>query len=278
MDISLRREIEAIAADSTSGATALLSRGIAVLRRASSPGEREEAARLLREAQPAMAGFATAARVARAQADPGGALERLSARIERAPGAIAALGAPLLTLDRRPDPLRFVTMSRSLAVERTLVAARALRGITVSCGEGRPALEGRGLADALASQGIDVEIYTDAGLSAALPGAQAVVVGADAIGPELFVNKVGTAAICALATSAGIPVYVLAGREKILTAEDFSGLQLRTGPNHEPWPDAPGGIAVRNPYFETISLQHVTAVITDAGTIAAQDLSGTRRI
>jgi len=40
-----------------------------------------------------------------------------------------------------------------------------------------------------------------------------VLVGADAVGDEWFVNKVGTAAICALAIQSGVPVYVLAGRD-----------------------------------------------------------------
>jgi translation initiation factor 2B subunit (eIF-2B alpha/beta/delta family) len=225
-----------------------------------------------------MAGFATAARLAASSDDPVEALDRLATRIARAPAAIAAYGAPLLALDRRRDPLRILTISRSAAVERTLVAAHALRPIVVCCAEGRPAFEGRGLAEALANHGLTVELYTDAGLSGAVPRAQSVVVGADAIAAGLFVNKVGTAAICALADSAGVPSYVLAGREKLLTSDEFQALDLRAGLPAEVWSDAPGAVSVLNPYFETVSLRLITGVVTDIGVLTAEDLTRVEQI
>jgi translation initiation factor 2B subunit (eIF-2B alpha/beta/delta family) len=92
-----------------------------------------------------------------------------------------------------------------------------------------------------------------------------VLVGADAVGPEGFINKVGTGALCALAESNGIPVYVLAGREKRLDSYEFAALELSGGDPGEVWAEAPVNVTVRNPYFELIPFRSVSAVISDSG-------------
>ena len=177
--------------------------------------------------QPSMAGFQTAAAIALAAADPRQALEALAARIRRAPRTIARHAVPLLRL-RTPGTsrLRLVTCSRSDAVERTLLALNQVESIDVCCAESRPAREGVALAAALLEAGLSTHLYSDAGLSAAIPGASALVVGADAVSNVGFINKVGTAALAALAQASGVPVLVLAGREKLVPALVFEALVL----------------------------------------------------
>jgi len=120
------------------------------------------------------------------------------------------------------------------------------------------------MAIRLASAGVPVELYTDSGISVAVPLADALVVGADALGPSAFINKVGTRALCALAASAGVPVYVLAGREKVLDESAFGGLFLKDGDSGEVWAGKQALIA-RNPYFERVPLELVSTVVTDGG-------------
>ncbi len=101
-------------------------------------------------------------------------------------------------------------------------------------------------------------------------GSDGILVGADAVGPEVFINKVGTAAICALASSEGVPVYVLAGREKVLSRAEIDRLEIVSGPPAQVVDPLPPGLQVLNPYFERIPLTLATLVVTDAGVRPAQ--------
>jgi translation initiation factor 2B subunit (eIF-2B alpha/beta/delta family) len=274
VDEQARAEIEAIRTDAASSATVILARALRLLRAAATRGrdELEEVAREICYAQPSMAGLRTAAEVVRRARDPGAELERFAQRVERAPKAIARHAVALLALRKpterptgEPDRLRVVTCSSSAVVEAAIVSAAHHAPVTAACAESRPALEGRALASRLCAQGVAVELYTDGGISAAVDTAEAVLVGADAIGPERFVNKVGTGALCALASARGVPVYVLAGSEKVMSAELFDRLSVNEGPPDEVWADPPSALLVRNPYFEAVPLTLVTLVITERG-------------
>jgi translation initiation factor 2B subunit (eIF-2B alpha/beta/delta family) len=266
MNPDIERAIAEIAADRVSGATAVVLRGIAVLRGAIETSEplSDVAARLC-AAQPAMAGLRTAAAIALHDRDPAAALDRLARRVERAPSSIARATAPLLTLRTSTGVLRIVTCSRSAAVEETILAAAAHTKVAVACSESRPAREGVALADRLASVGVAVDVYSDAAIGTALDDADALLVGADAISEDAFINKVGTRALCALADSLGISTLVLAAREKILPASVFAALALpdassaKAGRNAA-WRD-------RNPLFERVPLRWVAQLVTDAGPI-----------
>lgn len=266
MERSSDPEVSAIGLDTHSGATALLCRGIALLRRvASDPRALERTAQELCRAQPAMAGFRTAAAVVRSSSEPVQALERLEHQVRRAPEAIARHAVSLLELRRGTGTLRLVTCSASQAVETTILALSARLAIVVRCAEGRPQMEGRALATRLVEQKLATELYTDAGIGSALRGAEAVLVGADAVGPDSFINKVGTAGLAILAAAEGVPVYVLAGREKLLNEADFASLDLRAGNDAEVWETRPAGLVLRNPYFESTPLSCISALVTDGG-------------
>ncbi|HEV3483969.1 MAG TPA: hypothetical protein VG106_01075, partial [Vicinamibacterales bacterium] len=103
--------------------------------------------------------------------------------------------------------------------------------------------------------------------------AEALLVGADAIGPDTFINKVGTAALAALAGVVGVPTYVLAGREKVLPAHFFAALTGRSGPTGEV-SQSISGATIENPYFEWIPSSLVAAFVTDGGAVAPADIAG----
>jgi len=269
MDQAVRQEIDAIRADRSSGATALLVRGVALLRRAASDPDLAAIAEALCQAQPSMAGFRTAARIVASAADPVAALAVFATRVDRAADVMARYGAELLALERA-EVIRVVTVSRSAAVAAALIRLHAIREIVVCCAESRPALEGRDLAADLGARGLRVELYTDAGVSAAVPGAHAVLCGADAVGPGSFLNKVGTRAVCSLASSCGVPAYVLAGREKFVSATEFDRLPMTEGAPAEVLPVMSRGVLVRNPYFEPIPLELMGGLVTDAGVVAPE--------
>ena len=269
----IRAGIDRIRSDELAGATALVMRGIESLQAAARGGHPvgEVAAALIR-AQPAMAGLRTASALARASADPPAALAILAGRVRRAPAAIARIAVPVIRLRPPTDrPLRIATCSRSDSVERTLLALAAAERLVVCCAESGPRREGALLAEALASTGIQIELYSDAGMSSAIPGSDAVVVGADALASSGFINKVGTAALAALARAHGVPVFVLAGREKILPHAEFQALQLPEGPA-VPASTNPSNLQIRDPWFERVAGSTASQVVTDAGILDFADI------
>jgi translation initiation factor 2B subunit (eIF-2B alpha/beta/delta family) len=273
MDPQIVAAIAGIGRDRVSGATAIVLRAAAVLRSVSADREDlERAARELCEIQPSMAGLRTLAAIALRAPDPAAALDAFARRVERAPAAVARLARPLLALRAHGGPVRLVTCSRSAAVEATLLDLARSTRVHVACSESRPAREGRDLARVLAGASVDVELYSDAGIGAAVPGADAVVVGADALGPRAFINKVGTAGLCALATGLGVPVYVLAGREKVVSGPVFDSLRLGEGPPAELAAEESVG-RVRNPYFEQVPYQFVTQAVTDSAVLSPVEIA-----
>lgn len=276
MDATLLESVRQLAADARSGASELLPRAFELLRTARGKGRPTliEAARAVCAAQPSMGSFWNAAAAALAALDGAtDALDAMEQRARRAGPALQRVAVDTLLPSPRARPadeaLRVTTCSFSgtvLGVVRDL----ALRvPVTVHCAEGRPALEGRRLAIALADDGIPVDFYTDAGVSVALSRSHVVLVGADAVAPEWFLNKCGTLALAAAASTLGVPVYVLASRDKFVPPALAGLLAVVDHDPEEVWPGAPPAVSIRNPYFERIPLALVSALVTDAGCVGA---------
>jgi translation initiation factor 2B subunit (eIF-2B alpha/beta/delta family) len=255
-----------IASDRESGASDILDAVIEIFReqlRATAPIV--PAARALCRAQPSMAPVWNASIQAIAAIDDPDRFERFAQRAARSAAALTRYAVECLRLEVAGGPLRLVTLSNSRTVRVTLEALRRERTLHVACSESRPALEGRRLAVSLAESGIAVTCFADTALGHALAGAHAVLVGADAVAPDWFLNKSGTRMLAAAAAQQGLPVYALATREKFVTPALGARLVLTEGAAADIWLSPPSGIEVRNPYFERTPLELITAVISDAG-------------
>ena len=268
--VELRRRVSLIAADRVSGASDLLRQAVGVV----SEGLRTGApippmARALCEAQPSMAPLWNLAAEALAAEREPEQWARFVQRLERAPRSLARWAVDGFGIDRSTGPIDIVTISSSSAVLISVQAVAEHRPVRLSCAESRPALEGRALATRLAAAGIPVTMFGDAAIAEALAAADAVLVGADAIAPDWFLNKCGTRMLASAAAQRGIPVYVAATRDKFVGATIAARLRIREGDAAEIWDAPPPGIEVRNPYFESIPLELVTAVITDGGVLGA---------
>jgi methylthioribose-1-phosphate isomerase len=125
------------------------------------------------------------------------------------------------------------------------------------------------MAERLAAARVSVTFFTDAAIAHALEGADAVVIGADAVTPAWFLNKSGTRLLAAAATQQGVPVYVCATRDKFLSTPLAARLTIREERPDEIWPAPPPNVSVHNRYFEPTSLDLVTAVISDLGVLGA---------
>jgi translation initiation factor 2B subunit (eIF-2B alpha/beta/delta family) len=273
----LNRRIATLGADRTTGASGILAMALEILAAAKAADiDRREVTEALCRAQPTMASVWNAS--AAALSDDPARLTQFAERVRRAPEAIARYAAGLFADDERP--LHVVSVSCSGSVVVAINAIRAARPVRVSCSESRPALEGRRLAAELAASGIPVSFFTDAAIANALSpadfaanlaaahargGDHVVLVGADAIAPTWFLNKAGTRMLSAAATQQGVPVYVVASRDKFVGRDLAARLVIRSGEPAEVWDSPPESVDVRNPYFELIPLDLVTAVISDVG-------------
>lgn len=126
--------------------------------------------------------------------------------------------------------------------------------------------EGRELARSLAEAGIPVRLVSDAAIYAELAKSSLVLVGADAVCPETFSNKVGTHALALAAREQKTPFYVVTEKSKFLP--EPVGRKRRKEDSREIWPDAPRGVEVVNYYFEETSLDLVTGVVTETGVLS----------
>jgi translation initiation factor 2B subunit (eIF-2B alpha/beta/delta family) len=268
MGPDLEKRIAGVAADRESGASEILEDVLAILRTAIATGaELNEVSEALRRAQPSMAPVWNASAAALT-----GNLDRFAQRAARAPEAIARFASALLETGNPPGAaLRLVTISYSGTVAHIVESVARGRPVEVACAEGRPALEGRWLASRLVAAGVPVTCYSDAALGQALDRTDAVLIGADTVAPEWFLNKSGTRMLAASAMLRGIPVYVAAGREKFAAPQMAEALSERQGPAAEIWSDPPPGVTVLNPYFERVPLELAAAVISDVGVLSVAD-------
>lgn len=196
-------------------------------------------------------------------------LERLQRSEQLLGREITALACELWGEPKPDAPLTILTLSRSGAVRAALAAlAEAGYPVTAAVGEGRPGNEGRELAAELRRRGVDARLVTDAAVIAlaagsapaqllpADPARTAVVVGADAVGPRTFVNKVGTRALASAARERNLPVLLVADAGKDLPPELFDRLDLPAAPAEEL--DPPTDVPAIGFYFETVPLALVT--------------------
>jgi hypothetical protein len=222
------------AADRRGGATEVAARALdGLLEVAGDPRRLEAAVAALLAGQPAMAPVWHLARAARGP-DPHGALAGLRARLgadaDAAVDAAAAWLRPRLAGGGRGA---VATVSHSSLVDRVL--ARLAPGLA-----GSP-----GAAGSLGAPGA-------AGAAGAAAWPVVGLVGADAIGPEAFLNAAGTGEL-----AARLPTLVVATAIKLLPAEAFARLA--------------------GPGFEAVPLRAVAAVVVgpavlspaEAGRLAA---------
>jgi translation initiation factor 2B subunit (eIF-2B alpha/beta/delta family) len=265
----LNGRVARIANDRESGAAEVQAAALSVLADALADGaDLKAVAQALLRAQPSMAPVWNAVRAAVA-AQTVETFDRYVQQVTRAPRALVRHATGLLLPDVPSAGVKLVTISFSSTVLLALEAVAQQCPLEIATAEGQPALEGRRAATRLAAAGIAVAHYTDAALGLAVGGADAIVVGADAVSPEWFLNKSGTRMLAATAAQQGIPVYVLATRDKFLSSAVAARLRVRDEAPAEVWPAPPAGVTVRNPYFEPTPLDLVSAVVSEAGVLGA---------
>lgn len=174
-----------------------------------------------------------------------------------------------------------LTYSRSSTVVAALKRAKAA-GTTfdVVTAESRPNLEGRQIAKELAEDQIPVRFVVDAMLGTVVDGADRVMVGADAITPRSFVNKVGTRLLVMAAKARDIPVHVVSDSGKAWVKRGDPTVSVLGGRIRDPkevWDQPPYGVEIVNLYFEETPLEWCSGIVSELGEKRPHDFwSGVR--
>jgi len=282
MQSGWERLVERIRRDRRSGASLLLAHGIEAARLFLAEVRRlppsrlttalEQFTRRLTASQPSMAVFlnlANALWLERGKEKKGppvwnrlhDALVRYADGIDQGLRATVRRAAALV----RPGSL-VLTYSNSTAVRMSLWQAMAAgRRFEVVCSESRPMGEGVALARRLAALGIPVHLSADAALAEWVEVAGLVLLGADAILPDVVINKVGTEPILHAARRAGVPAYVLADSSKWLAPLLARFWRVREEAPEEIARLGVPNLRVHNRYFGMSALGLVTGVVWEGG-------------
>lgn len=111
---------------------------------------------------------------------------------------------------------RFLVISRSSAVIKSLTAMAADRRIEATVMESLPGGEGSMTARELSDGGVRVTLVSDSMVNEEAGRCDAGLSGADSLSPGGALNKIGTRSMAHACTEAGIPCHVLAGVSKLL--------------------------------------------------------------
>ena len=288
---SIERAIAEIRADNRSGALALTRKAAGVLQqvargtyaaRGELYGHLLHAGRGLIAAQPAMAPIFNLVNAvlleARAQETLEGMQEAVLSEsqvfLQEAEAHLHQMAPHVLSLI---DPEATVlTHSHSTTVSHLLgVVQQAGVPFRLVCTEARPMLEGRDLAQAMASRGIPTTLVPDALAFSLLQErtVSLVLLGADSLSVRGVVNKAGTLGIALAARHFRVPCHVVCGSEKFIPEAWRPRLNVKENRDpREVW-DAPvENVRVLNRYFDVSPLELFSGVLTEEGILSARRL------
>lgn len=175
------------------------------------------------------------------------------------------------------------TSGYGTALAPLLMAAEAGRHLRAFACETRPLLQGaRITAWELAKAGVDATLITDSMAAHVMQRGlvDAVIVGADRIAANGdTANKIGTYGLAVLAKAHGLPFYVSAPRSTVdpqtatgadIPIEERDRREITHGFGRQ---TAPEEIHVYNPAFDVTPAAYITAIVTEDGVFAPEDVA-----
>ncbi|MFW9854095.1 MAG: translation initiation factor eIF-2B [Candidatus Thorarchaeota archaeon] len=194
--------------------------------------------------------------------------------IESAKQKIFKFGAERI----RDNSVVFTHCHSSITVGIFLEAANQGKDFEVITTETRPLFQGRKTARILLQNNIHVTHIVDSAMRWAMNryNPHMVFLGADAITVEgVALNKIGSRLCSLAAREEHIPLYIctsLLKYDQTTSIGRLSEIEMRSP--FEIWKDdAPAGIKIKNPAFETIDRGHIAAYMTEVGLIPPQTVS-----
>lgn len=156
----------------------------------------------------------------------------------------------------------FITISNSKTILEVLkLASKEKHSLGVVVSEGRPVCEGQILAEKFASENITVSLITEAQIFDAVQKVHCGIIGADKILPSgNVVNKVGSNLLAVACREFSKPLFVIADKSKLSSDNSFEKVQKPAG---EIFNASSDNIEIENFYFEEVSNEFITKIVTD---------------
>ena len=171
---------------------------------------------------------------------------------------------------------QFVVMTHchSTLVTAILLEAKRLdKNFRVVNTETQPRLQGRKTVNELLKAGIEVTHVIDSAMRWAVKHFQVdiILIGADSITSEgTIINKIGSRLLALVAHEEHVPFYVCTPLLKYNPETNLGLLEtIEMRDPKEVWENAPEGITIVNPAFETVSRRYIDGIITEAGIFAS---------
>ncbi|HED10334.1 MAG TPA: hypothetical protein ENJ10_06570 [Caldithrix abyssi] len=166
---------------------------------------------------------------------------------------------------------KIMTISNSTTVRRILdEAIRQKRKFEVYVAASRPPGEGLHLAEYLAGKGVKVTVVADSQIGVVMNEMNLVLVGADRIYEEGFVNKAGTLPVSLVAEQYHVPVYLAAETTKVLKESERTIKNIEEAAA-EVYSPKNSDIHVINYYYEKIPFTAIRKVICEEGVFEVQE-------
>ena len=157
---------------------------------------------------------------------------------------------------------RIVTFSQSTVVRQVLLGRiDKIKKVLISCAS--PGNEGIVAARKLARKGIEVQLVADASLPAMVEKKDYILLGADAVSRDYFVNKSGSLPLLLAAREAGAISFILFERFKYTASPDLVS-DRRPHPATEIMQGRVKNIQVINKYFEKINNKYADWFVSGA--------------
>jgi ribose 1,5-bisphosphate isomerase len=143
------------------------------------------------------------------------------------------------------------------------------KDIHVICTETRPRYQGHRTARELVEAGIKVTLVVDSAMRYMMKhlAVDIALIGADAITSEgTIINKIGTRLFALAADERDVPFYCAADTFKFSPETSLGFLEdIEKRDPQEIWSDAPSGLHIENPAFETVPRRYIDGLITEVG-------------
>ncbi|MDH5404292.1 MAG: S-methyl-5-thioribose-1-phosphate isomerase, partial [Candidatus Heimdallarchaeota archaeon] len=146
------------------------------------------------------------------------------------------------------------------------------KNIKAICTETRPRYQGRKTARELVDAGIPTTQVVDSAMRwiARKESIDLIIIGLDAVTSQgTILNKIGSRLLALAAKESDIPLYVAGSLLKFDSDTIFGKrtiIEMRDDVEiTNDWPNAPAGLKVVNPAFETVSRDLIDALITEIG-------------
>ncbi|HKY60921.1 MAG TPA: hypothetical protein VJP59_07915 [Gemmatimonadota bacterium] len=205
------------------------------------------------------------------------------ASIRRGVGAVAAAWEERLSTAAETLTVHTRRSLQGASIVHTYSASSTVRSALLShaetgawfqvvLSESRPGGEGARLAVTLAERGIPVRLGIDAWLWGAIEEEGLLLLGADALLPTAWVNKIGSGALAERARSKGVPVIVCADTSKWLPPALAALPRVYDRDPGEIVFRAPAALEAVNVYFEDVPYAALDKLVTERGVTRPQDL------